>query len=157
MKPILPWALSSLVVPLAILAPTVRSEEPSTQAAQEQVLPQAVSDIHSEDPSVYLNYATIVFYNGQQILRSGKREEAQVVFRMAEEALHAAPRLTETDHNQLRRSLLRSQASFLLGELNFFVFNDKEKAKAFYEDALRECPQHAAAVAALAKVLIPLQ
>jgi hypothetical protein len=157
MKPILPRLLLSLVVLLAILAPTVRSEEPSTQTAQEQVLPQALSDIHSDDPSVYLNYATIMFYNGQQLLRGGKSEEAQTVFRHSEEALHVALQRSEADPDRLRRSLVRSQASFLLGELNFFVLGDKAKAKTLYEDALRECPQHAAAVAALARVLIPPQ
>ncbi|MDP3703021.1 MAG: hypothetical protein Q8R78_01325, partial [Candidatus Omnitrophota bacterium] len=126
-------------------------------AAQAQALPQAASEIHSEDPSVYLNYASILFYNGQQLLRGGKSEEAQTVFRNAEQALHSALQRSEADQDPLRRSLIRSQSSFLLGELNFFVFGDKEKAKTLYEDALRECPQHAAAVAALGRELIPPQ
>jgi len=148
MKPLTSWTLPWFIVLTALGMPAT---------AQAQGLPQAVSDIHSEDPSVYLNYASILFYNGQQLLRNGKDEEAKAVFHNAEQALHVALQRSEADQDQLRRSLLRSQASFLLGELNFFVLGDKAKAKTFYEAALRECPQHAAAVAALARVLIPPQ
>ena len=152
-----PRLVLCLIVLAVLRMPAARSEEPSAGAAQEQVLPQAVSDIHSEDPSVYLNYATVEFYNGQQLLRGGKDQEAKVVFRNAEQALQLALKLSESDQDSVRRSLVRSQSSYLLGDLNFFVLDDKAKAKTFYEDALRECPQHAAASAALMRVLILLQ
>ena len=157
MRPRLFWALLGVIALAVLRMSVVWSKEPSAGAVQGQELPQAVSDIHSEDPSVYLNYATIVFYNGQQLLRNGKSEEAQTVFRNAEQALDTVLRLSEADSDRLRRSLVRSQASFLLGDLNAFVFGDKGKAKTFYEAALRECPRHAAAAAALMRVLMPPQ
>ena len=98
-----------------------------------------------------------MFYNGQQLLRGGKDQEAKAVFRNAEQALQLALQLSESDQDRVRRSLVRSQASFLLGDLNFFVLGDKAKAKTFYEAALRECPQHAAAAAALVRVLMPVE
>ena len=157
MRPRLFWALLCVIALAVLWMPAARSEEPSVGAAQAQALPQAVSDIHSEDPSVYLNYATVEFYNGQQLLRGGKDQEAKAVFRNAEQALQLALQLSESDQDSVRRSLVRSQSSYLLGDLSFCVFGDKAKAKTFYEDALRECPQHAAAIAALARVLMPVE
>ena len=157
MRRLLPRRVLWLIVLVVLRAPAVGSEDASTQVAAANVLPQAASDIHSDDPSVYLTYATIQFYNGQQLLRGGKNEEAQAVFRNVEQALHSALQRSEADQDLLRRSLVRSQSSYLLGDLNSFVFSEKDKAKTFYEDALRECPQHAAAGAALGRILIPPQ
>ena len=157
MRPLFFWMLPCVIALAVLRMPTAWSAEPAAGAAQEQVLPQAVSDIHSDDPSVYLNYASILFYNGQQLLRGGKSEEAHTVFRNAEQALDTVLRLSETDPDRLRRSLVRSQASFLLGELNSFVLGDKKKAKTLYEDALKECPKHTAAAAALMRVLMQSQ
>ena len=151
------WTLPCVIALAVLRMPTAWSKEPSAGAAQGQTFPQAVSEIHSDDPSVYLNYASILFYSGQELLRGGKNEEAQTVFRNAEQALHSALQLSEADQDHLRRSLVRSQSSFLLGELNFFVFGDKKKAKTLYEDALKECPKHTAAAAALMRMLTPPQ
>lgn len=157
MRRLLLRTLLWLIALVVLRAPAVGSEDASIQPAAAHVLPQASSGIHSDDAAVYLAYATIQFYNGQQLLRVGKSEEAQTVFRNAEQALQSALQHSEADQDPLRRSLVRSQSSYLLGDLNFFVFSEIDKAKTFYEEALRECPQHAAAVAALGRMLIPPQ
>ena len=57
--------------------------------------------------------------------------------------------------------LVRSQCTFLLGEVTLNVFKDRAEAKQFYEQALREYPEHDGATRALARLLLsgvlPLQ
>ena len=52
--------------------------------------------------------------------------------------------------------LLRSQCAFLLGDVTLHVFNRKDEAKRFYEQALREFPEHDGALTALARLILPV-
>ena len=79
----------------------------------------------------------------------GRRPDAEAVFREVERELDSAIKLSDRDTDDTRRRLLRGQSAFLLGELYVNVFNDRAKAKAFYQDALRDVPDHDGALEAL--------
>lgn len=103
----------------------------------------------SSDPSVHLNYASIIFYKGRSLLQGGDKEAGEAVFEDVERELRLAMKLSESDTDERRRALLNSQSAYLLGDVYFFVFNDREKAKASYQEALRYVPDHDGAVQAL--------
>jgi hypothetical protein len=109
----------------------------------------AGAEIQSDDPAVHLNYATILFYKGRGQLGQGQAEAATVTFQEMEAELTLAMTLSEQDADSQRRQLLRSQTAFLLGDLHFFVFKDRDKAKAFYEESVKNFPEHHGAVEAL--------
>ena len=108
-----------------------------------------IAEIRSEDPAVHLNYATILFYKGKGQMGQGQADAAKVTFQEVETELNLAMTLSEQDADDQRRQLLRSQAAFLLGDLNFFVFKDRDKAKAFYQESIKNFPEHSGAVEAL--------
>jgi len=103
----------------------------------------------SSDPSVHLNYASILFYKGRALMQAGDKEAGDAVFKDVERELRLAMQLAESDTDERRRALLNGQSAFLLGEVYFFVFNDRDKAKASYEEALRSIPDHDGALQAL--------
>lgn len=103
----------------------------------------------SSDPSVHLNYASILFYKGRNLIQAGDKEAGETAFKEVERELRLAMKLSESDTDERRHALLNSQSAFLLGEVYFFVFNDREKAKASYQEALRAIPDHDGALQAL--------
>ena len=109
----------------------------------------APATIQSDDASVHLTYASILFYKGRSLLQAGDREHAERVFKTVEAELRDALRLSEHDEDAQRRGLLRSQSAFLMGDLYFFVFNDAATAKAFYQESLQDFPEHEGAREAL--------
>ena len=111
------------------------------------MLKQAMA-LAPEQPSVHLNYATLLFKEGQAMLASGKKEDGRAVFREVEKELLSALRLAKNEPDSIRRAQLKSQSSFLLGDVNFFVFSNKEKAKGYYQEALWYDPQHPGALEA---------
>ncbi len=131
------------------IAPLVRAETPQVPSA---VAP-FVSAIDSQDPSAHLTYASILFYKGLGLLQSGKSEEGQAVFHTIEGELLLALKLSEPNRDAPDVKLVRSQSAFLLGEVTLNVFKDNAKAKQFYEQALREYPEHDGATRALARLL----
>ncbi|MBI4004447.1 MAG: hypothetical protein HY353_05435 [Candidatus Omnitrophica bacterium] len=109
----------------------------------------AGAEIHSDDPAVHLNYATILFYKGRGQMGQGQADAATVTFQEMEAELNLAMTLSERDADDQRRQLLRSQTAFLLGDLHFFVFKERDKAKAFYEESIKNFPEHHGAAEAL--------
>ena len=109
----------------------------------------------SDDASVHLNFASILFYKGRRLLQTGDATAGGAVFKVIEQELQLALQLSEHDPNERRRQLLRSQSAYLLGDVNLFVFKDHEKAKAFYEEALRYFPEHDGAIEALKRFGAP--
>jgi len=103
----------------------------------------------SSDPSVHLNYASILFYKGRSLIQGGDKQGGDAIFEDVERELRLAMKLSESDTDERRKALLNSQSAFLLGEVYFFVFNDREKAKASYQEALRYVPDHDGALQAL--------
>ncbi len=108
-----------------------------------------------EDPSVHVNVASILFYKGIGLLRSGNTPEGETVFRTVEQELLTAIRLSERDASANRRNLLRGQCAFLLGDVYSFVFPNPTTAKAFYQQSVRYVPDHAAAANALKRLDAP--
>jgi len=107
------------------------------------------SVVTSQDPSAHLNYASILFYKGRRLLQSGDHEGSEAVFKEVEQELLLAARLSDNDTEDLRRRLLKSQCAFLLGDVYLFVFKDRQKAKAAYQDSLGHFPEHDGAREAL--------
>lgn len=103
----------------------------------------------SSDPSVHLNYASILFYKGRTLIQAGEKEKGEAVFKEVERELLSAMKLAALDTDAQRRALLDGQSAFLLGEVYFFVFNDRDKAKTSYQEALRYVPDHHGALEAL--------
>jgi len=110
--------------------------------------PTDAQGIVSEDPSVHLNYATILFYKGLGLWRSDQTA-GEAILKGVERELTSAIRLSASDTDEPRRNLLRSQCAYLLGDLYTFAFKEPAHAKAFYQQAVRYFPEHTAAVAAL--------
>ncbi len=108
-----------------------------------------------DDPSMHLNTASILFYKGIGLLRGGNKPESETVFRAVEQELLTAIRLAEHDANVHRRNLLRGQCAYLLGDVYASVFPNPTAAKAFYQQAVRYVPDHAAAVDALKRLDAP--
>ena len=94
------------------------------------------------DPSIQLNYGSILFYKGLRLLRAGDAENGKAIFKEVETHLREAMRLAAQDPDPVRRQLTQSQAAFLLGEVSLFVWRDSAAAKAFYEQALAAYPEH---------------
>ena len=109
----------------------------------------AVPAIDSRDATTHLTFATILFYRGLRLMRTGEPEAARVVFFAIEKELLMASRLADTDQDDRRRGLVKSQCAYLLGDLAAFVLVDKDKAKAFYQEALTYFPEHDGAREAL--------
>jgi tetratricopeptide (TPR) repeat protein len=110
---------------------------------------QAGSAPESSDPSVHLNYASILFYKGRSLIQAGEKEAGEAIFEEVERELRLAIKLSESDADERRKALLNSQSAYLLGEVYFFVFGDRDKAKASYQEALRAIPDHDGAIQAL--------
>jgi tetratricopeptide (TPR) repeat protein len=111
------------------------------------LLKQAL-ELDPNQPDVHLNYAGVLFRKGQATLEAGKKEDGRAIFRDVEKELLAAIRFAKNEAQPLRRTQLKAQANFLLGDVNFYAFNSKEKAKGYYQEALWYDPQHAGALAA---------
>ena len=119
-------------------------------AAQPAATP--ASEVESTDPSVHLNYASILFYKGRRLFQTGDVEQAKAIFKDVERHLREALRLTAQDQDPVRRQLIESQAAFLLGDVHLFVWSDEPAAKAFYEQALAAYPEHDGAREALKSI-----
>ncbi len=110
----------------------------------------------SQDPAAHLNYASVMFYKGVGLLQAGKADESRAVFQAVEAELRLAMELSEPKRAEPDTRLLRSQCAFLLGEVTLNVLNDRDAAKAHYEEALREYPEHDGALRALAGLVFSL-
>ena len=115
--------------------------------------PAFVSTLTSQDAAVHLTYASILFYTGLGLLQAGKAEEGKAVFQTVNGELRLALQLSESRRTESDVKLVRSQCAFLLGEVTFNVLNAPASAQAFYEQALREYPEHDGATRALARLL----
>ncbi len=124
------------------------SEEPATPAPAAS---DYVSPVTSQDAAAHLNYASILFYKAGAML-SQDPQSGQRLFREVGDELQMAMTLSESAPNDMSRSLLRSQAEFLLGELAFHVLHNREQAKQYYQASLKDFANHAGAAAALIKL-----
>ena len=108
------------------------------------------------DPHALLTYGSVLFYEGQAVLRGAHPADAEPVFRRAEDALVRAVRASDGQADSPSWRLLRGQCAYLLGDLNVYVFNDPAVAKALYEQTLRYVPTHAPAQGAVARMVMAM-
>lgn len=100
-----------------------------------------------EDAGWHMNYGSMLFAKGQQMFETGLKEEARGVFKDAENELLAAVKLFgQAD------AMPVSQCYFLLGDIYFYVHEDKARAKAFYQQSLDHYPQHGGSLEAMKRV-----
>ncbi len=109
-------------------------------------LMKQAKDIEARDGSLHMNYAGMLFMKGQKLHEMGNKEETKPIFNEVEKELYLAIPLFKDDEGG---NILKSQCSFLLGDVYFYVYNDREKAKDFYQRALEYYPEHGGALNAL--------
>ena len=103
--------------------------------------PAAVED--SQEASVHLNVASLLFYKGRHLFREDStRTEGQEVFQDVQRELLLAIRFAAQDPDERRRNLVLGQAAYLLGDVVNYVLQQPGQAKAFYQQALRFVPEH---------------
>ena len=112
------------------------------------LVPATLGD--SQDAGARLTYASLLFYRDLNLLRDGKPPAE--LFAEVEQELSMVIRLSGAEAQEPGRSLLRSQAAYMLGDVYLYVKKDPVKAKAFYLQAVRYVPEHAAAAAALKRM-----
>ena len=129
------------------------------QAPLEQSLPAPVAvpsmsgvNLSSADPTVHLNYASILFYKGRRLMQEGNLASGEAVFREVEGELHQALTLAEQDPDASGRAILQSQSTFMLGDIAYFVHHNGKQAVEFYRQALTYFPQHDGASEALKRL-----
>lgn len=82
--------------------------------------------------SRHLTLGSILFGNGVTLSKGGNNQEALKIFHEAEKEIQEATAMFDPN---AERTLL-SQAYYLLGEMYANAFDDKSKAKEFYEKSL---------------------
>ncbi len=82
--------------------------------------------------SRHLNFGMVLLGNGVSLQKQGKTEEALKILRESESEIQHALKLFDPDGE----TTFISQAYNLLGEMYANAFNDKAKAKTFYEKSL---------------------
>src|SRR3989338_672711 len=101
-----------------------------------------------QKPDWHMNYGSLLFTKGQQIFQSGNVQEAQGIFKEAEKELFWATQLFKEADNKLK-----SHSFFLLGDIYYHVYGEKEKAKSFYQKSLELYPGHQEARDALKSIV----
>lgn len=156
----LPWRAVLLLGTLCSLhavppaAAETQTEQLTRQGLEAATPEEAVGfmkqalDLAPQEPLANLNYGTVLFKAGQRALQAGQTEQGTAMFRDAEKALQAALRLAKGESNPALRKQCKSQAAFLLGDIQFYVFKDKARAKRYYQETLWYDPRHPGALAA---------
>lgn len=93
-----------------------------------------------QKPDWHMNCGSLLFTKGQKIFQSGNIQEAQGVFKEADKELLLATQLFKEADNKLK-----SHCFFLLGDIYYHVYSEKEKAESFYKKSLELYPEHQAA------------
>ena len=104
------------------------------------------------DPGLYLNYASLLFYRAQQLLRAGRQPESEALFKEVERELLEVMRLSEHTPGE-GSAIMSSQCAYLLGEIYGYVFKDPQRAQAQYQAALRSYPDHPGALEAMTRIM----
>lgn len=102
-----------------------------------------------EEPDIHMNYASVLFVKGQQILQAGDKENGRAIFNEIENELLLAIKLYKDKPSKDKDNSSKAQCAFLLGDIYFYVYEDKDKAKALYQKALEYYPEHSGAMESL--------
>lgn len=99
----------------------------------------------------HLNYGTMLMEKGISLSEQGYKDEAKEILKDAEKVLLLAIELFRDEEHfaDERYKIIKSNTYFLLGEIYFYPFADKDKAKVFYENALELYPKHPGALSAM--------
>lgn len=97
------------------------------------------TEINPDDPSWHMNYGSMLFSMGSSLFKDGSQKESLPVVQEAEKELLWAAKLYNDQKNQ---NVLESQCYFLLGDIYNFIFQDKAKAKGYYEKTVALYPKH---------------
>jgi tetratricopeptide (TPR) repeat protein len=103
------------------------------------------TQIAPEDASWHMNYGSMLFSKGGIMYKRGEKQESIGVFEEAEEELLLAITLFKEE----KENILKSHCYYLIGDIHFYPFEDKDKAKTFYQKSLEYYPQHGEATEAL--------
>jgi len=107
-------------------------------------LVKKASIIEPEKPDWHMNYGSMLFTKGQSVLQAGNRKEGEAIFKEVEKELLLAIKLFKEEDN-----IMKSQCFFLIGDVYFFVFKEREKAQHSYQKALEHYPKHGGAMKAI--------
>ncbi|MDD5119791.1 MAG: hypothetical protein PHR84_00565 [Candidatus Omnitrophica bacterium] len=107
-------------------------------------LMKQATQISPDDASWHMNYGSMLFTKGQQIFQSGNKQDADGVLKEAEEELLLAVDLFKTND-----FMLISQCYFLIGDIYFYAYSNKNQAKIFYQKSLGYYPEHGGAIEAM--------
>ncbi|GEM_PF-6046352 len=140
-----PFAWSASEDPAAVLIQqAARTKNPDEALA---LLQQAMK-LAPDRPDAHMRYASVLLAKGQAVLAAGKKEDGRAILREVEKELLATLRLAKHEADAIQRTRVKSQANFLLGDLNFYAFGNKERAKGYYQESLWYDPQHPGALEA---------
>jgi tetratricopeptide (TPR) repeat protein len=105
------------------------------------------TEIAPESADWHMNYGSMLFMKGQQVFQSQGKDQSMPIFIEAEKELLSAIKLFgQAD------VMLIAQCYFILGEIYFYVREDKTQAKAFYQQSLDHDPNHGGSAAAMKRV-----
>jgi len=91
--------------------------------------------IEPNNPTLHMNYASILMAQGRTLFEAGQIPEADMLLKEAEEHLLLAAKLFK---NSAPDRLSRSQCYALLGDIYLYAFGQKDKALKFYQQAITE-------------------
>ncbi len=111
---------------------------------ESSALLKQVVDKDPEKSIVHFNYGSVLFQIGKILYDEGNREKSKNYFVQAEYELLAAK-----DRAKISENMIKGQALFLLGDIYYYVYQDKEKANNFYQKSLSADPNNPYAKTAL--------
>ena len=104
------------------------------------------------DPIVHLNYASVLFYRGKDLIEAGKNTQGRMLFKEVQRELELT--MTLADDSADGRAI-KGQCAFLLGDTALYAFEDSEQATMWYEKSLEYNPAQEHVARALAKLKQP--
>jgi tetratricopeptide (TPR) repeat protein len=119
-----------------------------------KILRQALA-IAPKEPDMHMNYASVLFIKGQQFFQFGFNDNAKKVFKETEDELITAIKLYKSNPSKDINDRSKSQCYFLLGDIYYYVYENKMRAKSLYQKAIEYNPEHAGAAEALKKIPEP--
>ncbi len=95
----------------------------------------------------HMNYGSILFGNGVKLFKDDKKEQGRKVLHQAEEELNKAA----VSFDKSKDAFFMAQCFYLLGEMYANAFEDKPKARDYYQEAV-DLAGHPGAQKALEKL-----
>ncbi len=100
-------------------------------------LMKKATELTPEDPGWHMNYGSMLYSQGSSLLKGGSLDESLPLIKEAEKELVLAAQLFEGQKGQ---NISAGQCYFLLGDIYYYVLEDKMKAKDFYVKSVTTNP-----------------